>query len=278
MPHAAQKTVPSECYPSLMVNLLTVLAFLFVYMCGAFVISLIRKDNGTADIAYGWGFVLLAWVTYFLGVPGIPALIASMLVTVWAVRLSLRIFLRGRGKPEDFRYKQWREEWGKTFVVRSFLQVYMLQGLVIFLVSLPVMLLNTYNGMIGLTLLASLGVVIWLKGFFFETVGDYQLGVFMKNPDNKGKILGTGLWKYTRHPNYYGESLMWWGLAILSSATLYGVIGYYALIAFVGPSLITFLLLKVSGVPPLEAHFAGNPAWEAYKAKTSVFIPWFPKA
>ncbi|MDB5237507.1 MAG: 3-oxo-5-alpha-steroid 4-dehydrogenase 1 [Parcubacteria group bacterium] len=252
--------------------------FLFIYMCFAFVISLIRKDNGTADVAYGWGFVLLAWITWAHGTPGIPAFVADILVTIWAARLSLRIYLRGRGKPEDFRYKKWREEWGKTFVVRSFLQVYMLQGLVIYLVSIPVMMLNAYNGVIIFGLIALFGLVVWLKGFCFEVIGDAQLARFMGSSQNKGHIIQTGLWHYTRHPNYYGESLMWWGLAFVS----FGTVGathplWFAAIAFVGPILITFFLLKVSGVPLLEAHFAGNPEWDAYKAKTSVFIPWFPK-
>jgi steroid 5-alpha reductase family enzyme len=257
---------------------LIALACLFVYMCFAFVVSLIRKDNGTADIAYGYGFFVVAWVTYFLGSSSWPALIASCLVTIWAVRLSVRIYLRSRGKPEDFRYKKWRDEWGKAFVLRSFLQVYLLQGAVIYLVSIPIMLLNTFNGNTPLGSVAISGIVIWLIGFFFEAVGDYQLAMFMRNPANKGKVMDRGLWKYTRHPNYFGESTMWWGLALISFGTLVmtQAIGL-ALAAFVGPIIITFLLLKVSGVPLLEAHFAGNPEWEKYKAKTSVFIPWFSK-
>ncbi|KND50818.1 MAG: 3-oxo-5-alpha-steroid 4-dehydrogenase 1 [Parcubacteria bacterium C7867-007] len=252
--------------------------FLFIYMCFAFVVSLIRKDNGTADIAYGWGFVLLAWITFSHGMPGLPATVVNILVTIWAVRLSLRIYLRGRGKPEDFRYKKWREEWGKTFVIRSFLQIYMLQGLIIYLVSIPVMMLNAYNGVIIFGLIALFGAAFWLKGFFFEAVGDAELARFMKDPKNKGHVMQTGLWYYTRHPNYYGESLMWWGIALISFGTLGATQPlWFAALAFIGPLLITFLLLKVSGVPMLEERFKGNPEWEAYKARTSVFIPWFPK-
>ncbi|MBA3788812.1 DUF1295 domain-containing protein [Patescibacteria group bacterium] len=265
-----------------MIPLLIALSCLFLYMCFAFIISLIRKDNGTADIAYGWGFVLVACVTYILGTQSFHGFLVTGLATIWAARLSIRIYLRNRGKPEDFRYRTWREEWGKTFVLRSFLQVYMLQGLVIFLVVLPVSLVNLYSGPIVLgsipDLIALLGLLIWIKGFFFETVGDWQLTRFMRDPANKGKIMDKGLWHYTRHPNYYGESLMWWGIALISFGTLL-VTGnvLLALLPFIGPILITFLLLKVSGVPMLETHFAGNPAWEAYKAKTSVFLPWFPK-
>ncbi len=259
--------------------LLTALTVLFVYVCGAFIVSLIRRDNGTADIAYGWGFVLVAWTTYLLGNPGTAAFIACVLATIWAIRLSVRIYARSIGKPEDFRYKAWRDAWGKTFVLRSFLQVYVLQGAVIFVVALPLSLMNIYGGAAGLSALVVLGFVLWGIGFFFEAVGDQQLARFVKDPSNKGKIMDRGLWRYTRHPNYFGESLMWWGLALSSAATLLPLTGIpFALLPFLGPILITFLLLKVSGVPMLEKRFAGEPAWETYKAKTSVFLPLPPKA
>lgn len=253
--------------------LLTALIFLFVYMCLAFVLSLIRRDNGTADIAYGWGFVLIAWTTFLLGNPGPVALLASLVATIWAARLSVRIYLRNAGKPEDFRYKEWRDAWGKTFVLRSFLQVYVLQGAIIFLVALPLSLLNIYSAGTGIGLVAAIGFVLWGTGFFFETVGDYQLARFIGNPQNKGKVMDQGLWRYTRHPNYFGESLMWWGLALAAYAALEPLIGLSALIPFLSPVLITFLLLKVSGVPLLEKRFAGKPEWEAYKKRTSVFLP-----
>ena len=256
--------------------LLTALTLLFVYMSLAFVISLIRRDNGTADIAYGWGFVLIAWTTFLLGTPGSAALVASLLATVWAARLSVRIYFRNVGKPEDFRYKEWRDAWGKTFVVRSFLQVYVLQGAIIFLVALPLSLLNIYGAGTDIGLTAALGFVLWGIGFFFEAVGDYQLARFIGNPQNKGKVMDQGLWRYTRHPNYFGESLMWWGLALVAYVTIAPLMGFPALLAFVGPVLITFLLLKVSGVPLLEKRFEGKPEWEAYKKRTSVFLPLPP--
>lgn len=257
--------------------LLTALIFLFVYMCLAFVLSLIRRDNGTADIAYGWGFVLVAWTTFLLGNPGPAAFVASLLATVWAARLSVRIYLRNIGKPEDFRYKEWRDAWGKTFVLRSFLQVYVLQGAIIFLVALPLSLLNIYGAGTGIGVVAAIAFVLWGIGFFFEAVGDYQLARFIGNPSNKGKVMDQGLWRYTRHPNYFGESLMWWGLALAAYATLEPLMDSSALIVFVSPILITFLLLKVSGVPLLEKRFEGKPEWEAYKKRTSVFLPLPPK-
>jgi steroid 5-alpha reductase family enzyme len=264
-----------------MTYLLVALIYLFVYMCVAFGISLIRKDNGTADIAYGWAFVLVAWITYILGNHGPFAFVASLLATIWAARLSIRIYLRGRGKPEDFRYKKMRHEWGTSFLVQSFFKVYMLQGAIIFLVVLPISLLNLYGTLSGLgsvgIFFGFIGLLTWIKGFAFEAIGDWQLSKFMRNPSNKGNIMTTGLWYFTRHPNYYGESIMWWGLALTSFSVLAHSWGISALVVFAGPIVITYLLVKVSGVPLLEAHFAGRPDWEAYKAKTSVFIPWFPK-
>lgn len=243
----------------------------------AFVVSLIRKDNGVADVAYGGGFMLLAWVSYALGAGSIAGLVASILTTVWGVRLAYRIYRRNRGKPEDFRYRTWREEWGSTFVVRSFFQVYMLQGSIIFLVALPVLLLNAFSVSVTLVAAAYAGITIWLVGFLFEAVGDAELDAFIRNPASRGKIMDQGLWRYTRHPNYFGESFMWWGIALIACGTLFPVLGVVAFIAFLSPLLITFLLLKVSGIPMLEKRFAGEPLWEAYKAKTSAFIPLPPK-
>lgn len=246
-------------------------------MCVAFGISLIRRDNGTADIAYGWGFALLAWTTYLFGTQSVIGFIVSVLASVWALRLSLRIFLRSRGKPEDFRYAKWRAQWGRHFAVRSFLQVYMLQGAVIAVVALPVTLLNVYGGEVGLGTAGMIGLSLWIIGFLFETIGDAQLGKFMKDSANKGHVMSKGLWRFTRHPNYFGESLMWWALSLVAYDTLILTAGLpLALVPFVGAMLITFLLLKVSGVPLLEARFAGNPEWEAYKRRTSVFIPLPP--
>ncbi len=257
--------------------LIVALGILAVYMTIAYGISLVRRDNGTADIAYGLGFALIGWVTYVIGTGNTMGLIITMLASVWAIRLSLRIFLRSRGKQEDFRYAKWRSEWGNSFLVRSFLQVYMLQGVVIYLVALPVTLLNTYGGELGLGSIGMIGLSLWILGFLFETVGDAQLDSFIRKPENKGHVMSTGLWRYTRHPNYFGESLMWWALALVAYDTLVLTMSTpWAFIPFIGPVLITFLLLRVSGVPLLEARFAGNPEWESYKARTSMFIPLPP--
>ncbi len=251
---------------------------LLVYMSLAYIVALIRKDNGTADIAYGGGFVLLALSALVLTSISSILLLLAGLVTVWALRLSTRIYLRNRGKEEDFRYKKWREEWGAWFIVRSYLQIYLLQGVILFCISLPVLLVSVYAPSATVTTGVYAGVLLWIIGFLFETIGDAQLDSFIKNSENKGHVLSGGLWKYTRHPNYFGEALMWWGVAIIAgTALLSSGNPILAALSFVSPVLITFLLLKVSGVPLLEARFAGNPEWETYKKRTSVFIPWFPR-
>ncbi len=257
---------------------LIALSFLFLYMSAAFVMAVRRFDNSIADSVYGGGFVLVAWTTYVLGFHSISGLIISLLVSIWALRLSVRIIKRNWNQPEDFRYAQWRKEWGTKVVSRSFLQIFMLQGAIIFLVSLPVILLNVFGQELGFGLLGGVGLLLWVIGFVFEFVGDRQLELFLKKPESTGKIMQSGLWKYTRHPNYFGESCLWWGVSLVAFDTLVYVVPLpLALLVFIGPSLITYLLLRVSGVPLLEARLEKNPEWAAYKNKTSVFFPLPPK-
>jgi steroid 5-alpha reductase family enzyme len=248
------------------------LVALGVYMTCLFVVSLITKNNGIADIGYGIAFMVVVGMTELL-VPSAStyALLLATLPFIWATRLAVRIFRKNYGKPEDFRYKAWRDAWGSTFVWRSFLQIYMLQGLVVFVVALPVTLALVYP--VAPTLwLVYLGLALWVVGFLFETIGDAQLDAFIRNPAKKGTIMMSGLWKYSRHPNYFGESTMWWGIAIAAAG-----LSAYPLVGFVSPLLITYLLLFVSGVPMLEKRWDGNPEWEAYKSRTSVFIPLPPR-
>ena len=153
----------------------------------------------------------------------------------------------------------------------GFLQVFILQGFFLLIISTPVLIANTQNTQNESILLKIIGVGIWIIGFFFESIGDRQLSVFIKNKSNQGKILTNGLWKYSRHPNYFGEITQWWGLWILTLSQSYGLIGV------IGPLTITFLILKVSGIPLLEKKMEANPAFQAYKEKTSILIPLPPK-
>jgi steroid 5-alpha reductase family enzyme len=243
----------------------------FIYMTAVFLAALLKKDNSIVDVAWGPGFILVALVTFFLR-PGFEArhILISLLVTVWGVRLATHIYLRNRGRGEDFRYAKWRKDWGRRFVPRSFLQVFMLQGIFMLIISCPIILVNR-SGTRGLTPLDALGGLLWLTGFLFEAVGDHQLKRFKQKPESKGKIMTAGLWKYSRHPNYFGEAALWWGIFIIALS----VPGGWA--AIVSPLTISFLLLKVSGVTMLEKKYAGNEEFAEYARRTSSFFPWFPK-
>ncbi|MSR76375.1 MAG: DUF1295 domain-containing protein [Candidatus Ryanbacteria bacterium] len=246
---------------------LTLIGILFVYMSLWFVISLIKQRNDVADVAWGLGFILVTWVSFVLSNDsGSRGLLAGVLVSIWGLRLAWHIHMRNRGKAEDYRYLAWRKQWGEWFYVRSYLQVYLLQGALLFVISLPVLLINKNAGT-ELNFLDILGVLVWLTGFFFEVVGDAQLARFIKDPANKGRLMQSGLWAYTRHPNYFGEVTQWWGLWLIALSTPQGWLG------IVGPLTITFLILKVSGVPMLEKKMAEHPDFAGYERRVSMFIP-----
>jgi steroid 5-alpha reductase family enzyme len=248
----------------------TLALILLGYMTVWFLISIIQKRNDIADVAWGMGFILLAWVSFFLSDTfPLRGLMVNILVSVWGIRLAWHIYRRNKGKTEDYRYLAWRKEWGRWFLIRSYLQVYLLQGVFLFLIIQPVLLINTSIEAIGL--LDVFGALVWLIGFYFESVGDSQLKQFVSNPTNKGKVMDQGLWRYTRHPNYFGEVTMWWGIFIFALSVSGG---YYTI---VGPLTITCLILFVSGVPLLEKKYAGRPDFEEYKKRTSVFFPLPPK-
>ena len=250
----------------------TPLAFLlWAYVSLWFLISLFKRRNDVADVAWGLGFVLVAWTSFFLaGGSGTRGLLVCILVSVWGVRLAWHIDARHRGKAEDFRYMAWRREWGKWFYARSYAQVYVLQGALLFIVVLPVLMINRSTGT-TFGFLNGIGACIWLFGFLFESVGDAELARFARDPHNRGKILQNGLWRYTRHPNYFGEVVQWWGIWVVAV----GVPGGW--FSIVGPLTITLLILKVSGVPMLEKKMAENPDFAEYRRRTSVFVPWVPK-
>ncbi|MBP9710902.1 MAG: DUF1295 domain-containing protein [Candidatus Pacebacteria bacterium] len=236
-----------------------------------FLLSVLKKRNDVADVAWGLGFVLIAWVSFFLSdSEGVRGILVNALVTVWGVRLAWHIHQRNKGKTEDYRYQAWRKEWGKWFYPRSFLQVYILQGILLFLIVLPVVLINKSAGG-ALGLLDLMGVGLWLFGFYFESVGDAQLARFIKDPANKGKLMQNGLWAYTRHPNYFGEVTQWWGIGLIALSVPYGLVG------IIGPITISILILKVSGIPLLEKKMAENPAFAEYKRRVSMFVPLPPK-
>lgn len=242
----------------------------FIYMFLLYVIATIIVDNSIVDISWGMGFVVVSGVCLYLSDHYTARqILMTALILVWAVRLSGYIFIRHRGVGEDHRYKQWREEW-KYPVLRAFFQVFMLQGFFMWVVALPVMMSHVSGGT-ELSWINYIGVAVWLIGFYFEAVGDYQKYQFKTTPGNEQKTIMTGLWKYTRHPNYFGEFAMWWGIWLVSIGS---GLWYVSLIS---PVVLSWLLLRVSGVTMLEQKYKGNASYDAYKLRTNAFFPWWPK-
>jgi len=249
----------------------TAAIIIFVYFFTLFVVGTLLKNNSIVDIGWGIGFVILSWILLFLRLPAALVRVSiTLLVSLWGLRLFYHILKRNHGKPEDFRYVAFRKAWGKWVIPRAFLQVYMLQGLLMFLIALPFILLKDTQVQVNYVLLA-LGVLVFALGFTFESVGDAQLKAFLGDPANRGKIMGSGLWRYTRHPNYFGEATLWWGIFLIALS------GGVTPFAVIGPVTITLLLLFVSGVPLLEKSMKDKPGYAEYAAKTSIFVPWFPK-
>lgn len=251
------------------------LCFILTYFLVFFFIGTAKKDNGVVDLGWGIGFVLSSCFTlltslHFGQKPDGVSFLLILLMALWGSRLSYHIFKRNHGKPEDFRYANFRKEWGKWVIPRAFLQVYLLQAFMMMLIgSGTFYAIGFENKNFNWGVL--LGLLVWLKGYYFEVVGDRQLAKFKSLPENKGKIMTTGLWQFTRHPNYFGEATMWWGIFVIVLSTT----GSW--LALISPLTITVLLLFVSGVPLLEKKYQGNPEFEAYAKKTSKFIPWLPK-
>jgi steroid 5-alpha reductase family enzyme len=241
------------------------------HACVWFLISLAARRNDVADI--GWGFGILFMTAATAGHRGFAldrASLAAALVAIWAVRLSLHIGLRNVGSREDFRYRAWRRSWGRLFHLRSFLQVFLLQAALAVVVASPATFIAAHRGG-SLTFLDALGVLIWLVGFVFEAAGDWQLAQFKANPDNRGRIITSGLWRYSRHPNYFGEVVCWWGVWVLALSVPWGWL------TIVGPLAITALILKVSGVPMIEEKLRGNAEYREYMRRTNMFLPWAPR-
>jgi steroid 5-alpha reductase family enzyme len=250
-------------------SLLVILA----YMVAIWLLSLVASNASIVDIFWGLGFVLLAAV-YFVATDGYIGrkILITTLVTVWGLRLSLYILWRNWGKGEDYRYRKWREEAGGKFWWTSLFQVFVLQGALLWLISAPLMAAQFSDDPDHFSALDLLGALTWGVGFFFEAVGDWQLARFKSDPANKGKVMRTGLWAYTRHPNYFGDATLWWGHYLIAAGTPGG---YWT---FFSPILMTVLLLRVSGVALLErSQVETKPRYRDYIESTSAFFPWFPR-
>lgn len=252
---------------------LIVVGVVFGYMNTFYLLSRIQKDYSVVDIGWGLGFVLIGVLSLVLAPElTVRGIIGALLVSIWAIRLSGHVFLRNKGKPEDFRYQKMRENWGSQEGVISYFRIFLLQGFLMLCIGYPLILINVFPRP-GFTILDGIGIFIWVIGFGFETIGDYQLNRFIaEQKDSSDDIMTDGLWRYTRHPNYFGESLLWWGIFVITFSAPYGWS------AFMSPVVITYLLLFVSGVPLLEERYSDNEAYQKYAKKTNKFIPWFPQS
>jgi steroid 5-alpha reductase family enzyme len=245
--------------------IISILTLLWLY-------SLVIRDSSIIDTFWGVGFAILAWFyCYAQPEAWTPRnVLLCSLVTIWGLRLGLHIGIRNHGKGEDYRYQQFRQQGGKHYWWVSYLRVFVMQGFLMWIIAAPLLIAQTYRG--NLTSLDYLSIAIWLVGFLFEFIGDWQLAHFKQNPQNKGKVMDKGLWKYTRHPNYFGDTLLWWGYFGLSlsapGAWLY----------IFSPILMSFLLMQVSGVTLLEKSLVkSKPQYQDYIRKTSAFFPMLPK-
>jgi steroid 5-alpha reductase family enzyme len=244
-----------------------------ILMLSVWVLSLLLKNASIVDIVWGLGFVLIAWVSNVAS-DGSSAvgLAVALMVSVWGVRLAGYLWWRNHGKGEDFRYVAMRKHYGQRFPLISLITVFSLQGVLMLLVSLPVQLAQQSDDS-SLNALSMVGVLVWIVGVLFESVGDVQLARFKARPENAGKVMDRGLWRFTRHPNYFGDACAWWGIAIVALQSNLGWLG------LAGALVMNFLLVRVSGVPMLEKTMhQRRPDYVAYQNRTSGFIPRKPKS
>ncbi len=246
-------------------NLAIALGMMFCF----WLLSLVKQDASIVDPFWGTGFVVLAWVSiYFVDVVSARSILLVSMITIWGLRLSIYLLIRNSGHGEDRRYVAMREKHGKRFWWVSLLTVFGLQGVIMWFVSMTFqagMFLSTSDG--SLNWLDWIGFAIWSIGLFFEAVGDYQMSSFKSNPANKGKVMDRGLWKLTRHPNYFGDFCIWWGVFFVALASG----GWWTILS---PLLMSVLLMKVSGVTLLESDIEERrPGYREYKQNTNAFFP-----
>lgn len=249
------------------------LAAALAMMTSAWLLSLAERDASVVDVFWGLGFVLLAWVYLTFSEPLVArSFWAVALVTVWGVRLSLHILWRRRGQGEDYRYREMRERDPETFPRRSLFTVFWLQAALLWAISTPLLQAVRSAEPAALTRLDFVGLALFGLGFFFEAVGDWQLARFKRDPANVGQVMDRGLWRYTRHPNYFGDALVWWSFFCFAAATPGALWTIYS------PVLMTVLLLRVSGVTLLEKRLLETrPGYREYAERTNAFFPWFPR-
>lgn len=244
-----------------------------VVMLLTWAVATARRDVSIVDIVWGPAFAVVAVVGLVVGEgAGSRRVLLAVLVGVWGLRLGGYLAWRNLGHGEDRRYQRMRRHHAPHFWIVSLATVFLLQGVLVLVVSLPVQLAAGAVEPTGLGPLAALGTVLWLVGLAFEAVGDAQLARFKADPDNEGQVMDRGLWSWTRHPNYFGDACVWWGLFLVAAETGAGRWGV------VGPLAMTVLLLRVSGVALLEKDIGRRrPGYAAYAERTSAFLPRPPR-
>lgn len=255
----------------------------FVYFTAIFIYAQILKNNSIVDIGWGMGFVIGSWVTLLTTeTPTLLSYLVVAFITVWGVRLSVRLFKRNWGKPEDFRYAQWREEWGKNVVITAFFRVFMIQALINFIVgsaAYSTIRYNTFSGGID-SIFVYGGLLIALIGLYFEVVGDEQLRKNIEENKRKGtkSLIQTGLWSITRHPNYFGEILIWVGLYLVGFTLIFtqAVHPLYYGLLIISPLLMSIVLIKIS-TPLLEKNMEKYAGWDEYSKRVPMIFPGFKK-
>ena len=245
-------------------------------MVGTWLVSLVLRNASIVDITWGLGFVVVAWVSALRAdaASGAASVLVAM-VTVWGLRLGVYLFWRNHGNGEDYRYVAMRRRWGKRFWLISLATVFVLQGVLMWIVSLPVQVAHVGDARDGALAGVALviGLALYAIGLLFEVVGDAQLARFKADPTNEGKVMRSGLWRYTRHPNYFGDACVWWGVGIVAQA----VTGTWW--ALLGPLVMNILLLRVSGVALLERSLRKRkPDYAEYVRTTSAFVPRPPRS
>lgn len=248
-------------------------AMVALYLALGWLLSVRLRDVSIVDGMWGPGFALVAVAGALLG-SGDAArkTVVVVLVSIWGLRLATHILARNRGQAEDYRYRAMRQRQGPRFVWLSAFTVFGLQGVLLLWIALPLLAATALPGSPPLGLLDLAGSGLFLLGFLCEAIGDAQLTRFKANPANRGKVCDVGLWRYSRHPNYFGDATLWWGFFLLACA----VPGGWRTIA--SPVVMTVLLLKVSGVALLERGLISTkPGYADYIARTSAFVPWFPR-
>lgn len=233
------------------------------------VISLIVEDASIVDMVWGFGFVVATWTALWrVDEVGPRGVLIAVLVSIWGLRLSGYLMWRNLGKPEDYRYQQMREKNPGSFGIVSLFKVFGLQAALMWVVAVPVVVAQTSES--RLIWLDLLGVTLWMIGFVFETVGDFQLARFKARPDSKGKVMDGGLWRYTRHPNYFGDFSVWWGHYLVAVAG-----GFWWTIF--SPIVMSILLIRVSGAGLLEKTIIDRrPEYAEYIRRTNAFFPGPP--